>query len=101
MTARVAFLPVLASLGLAGCNAGPAPVASVPPPAAPPAAAVPARADLGPLLRSDGTCSGPAEGTAAAIAPGIAECDLVRLKGKAATDVLVGESGKGQREVQV
>ena len=49
--------------------------------------------------------------TAAALAPpplaklaidnGIGECDLVRLKGKPATDVLVGESGKGQREVQV
>ena len=36
-----------------------------------------------------------------AIEPGITECDLVRLKGKPATDVLVGESGKGQREVQV
>ena len=42
-----------------------------------------------------------ATGTATAIEPGIGECDLVRLKGKPATDVLVGESGKGQREVQV
>ncbi len=35
------------------------------------------------------------------IAPGITECELVRLKGKRPTDVLIGESGKGQREVQV
>jgi hypothetical protein len=31
---------------------------------------------------------------------GISECDLVRLKGQP-TDVLIGDSGKGQREVQV
>ena len=35
------------------------------------------------------------------IASGITECELVKLKGKAPTDVLIGESGKGQREVQV
>ncbi|MGN6096437.1 MAG: hypothetical protein ACTHP8_09395 [Bosea sp. (in: a-proteobacteria)] len=35
------------------------------------------------------------------IAPGITECELVKLKGKPPTDVLIGESGKGQREVQV
>lgn len=35
------------------------------------------------------------------IVPGISECDLVRLKGEKPTDVLIGESGKGQREVQV
>lgn len=35
------------------------------------------------------------------VAPGITECELVKLKGKAPTDVLIGESGKGQREVQV
>lgn len=35
------------------------------------------------------------------IAPGITECELVKLKGTRPTDVLVGESGKGQREVQV
>ncbi|TAJ33691.1 hypothetical protein [Bosea sp. (in: a-proteobacteria)] len=35
------------------------------------------------------------------IAPGITECELVKIKGKPPTDVLVGESGKGQREVQV
>lgn len=37
----------------------------------------------------------------AIIAPGIGECDLVRLKGEAPTDVLIGDSGKGQREAQV
>ena len=35
------------------------------------------------------------------IAPGITECELVRLKATRPTDVLIGESGKGQREVQV
>jgi hypothetical protein len=55
----------------------------------------------GPVLGPDGRCTGAATGTAAAIEPGISECDLVRLKGRPATDVLVGESGKGQREVQV
>lgn len=35
------------------------------------------------------------------IAPGITECELVKLKGARPTDVLIGESGKGQREVQV
>ncbi len=40
-------------------------------------------------------------GNATEIAPGIGECELVRLKGKPPTDVLVGESGRGQREVQV
>lgn len=35
------------------------------------------------------------------IAIGITECELVRLKGAKPTDVLIGESGKGQREVQV
>jgi hypothetical protein len=38
---------------------------------------------------------------ASSIEVGIGECELVRLKGKPPTDVLVGESGKGQREVQV
>ncbi|MET0745965.1 MAG: hypothetical protein ABWY78_21510 [Microvirga sp.] len=108
MSPRVASLPLLACLGLAACNPGPTPVASLPPPgvvalspAVPVTPAAPAPALAGPLLRADGTCSGPAAGTADAIAPGIGECDLVRLKGKPATDVLVGESGKGQREVQV
>lgn len=37
----------------------------------------------------------------AEIAIGITECELVRLKRTRPTDVLIGESGKGQREVQV
>jgi hypothetical protein len=93
---------VAVALALAACNAGRpesvsagAPAAPVPPPSA----AGPAFA--GPLLGPDGRCTEPASGTATAIAPGIGECDLVRLKGRPATDVLVGESGKGQREVQV
>lgn len=60
-----------------------------------------------PVLTADGECSVgvsldpstrplPKE-----IAPGITECELVKLKAKPPTDVLIGESGKGQREVQV
>jgi hypothetical protein len=54
------------------------------------------------VLGPDGRCQGEAApSTTTTIGPGIGECDLVRLKGKPPTDVLVGESGKGQREVQV
>ena len=55
----------------------------------------------GPVLGPDGRCTGTPAGTAPPSSPASRECDLVRLKGKPATDVLVGESGKGQREVQV
>lgn len=54
----------------------------------------------GPVLAPDGSCTGPVPNAAAAIEPGIGECDLVRLKGKPPTDVLVGE-GRSGREVQV
>jgi hypothetical protein len=54
----------------------------------------------GPVLNGDGSCSGPAPTTASSVEPGIGECDLVRLKGKPPTDVLVGE-GRSGREVQV
>lgn len=60
-----------------------------------------------PVLGLDGRCTADASldpsllrGRPQAVEPGISECDLVRLKG-APTDVLVGASGKGQREVQV
>lgn len=57
--------------------------------------------DLGPVLGQDGACSQPWTGGApATIEPGIAECALVAVKG-APVDVLIGGSGKGQREVQV
>ncbi|MDF2812918.1 MAG: hypothetical protein K0S56_3949 [Microvirga sp.] len=90
-----------ATLGLAACGS----TGSQPPVAAaaytPPAVSMPAgSADFGPVLGSDGRCTGTPAGTATAIEPGIGECDLVRLKGKTPTDVLVGE-GKGTREVQV
>ncbi len=59
-------------------------------------------------LDADGTCGADTNldpsslrERPAAIALGIGECDLVRLKGEKPTDVLIGESGKGQREVQV
>ena len=64
-----------------------------------PMAAVPV--SLGPVLGPDGRCQGQSPATAAAIEPGIGECELVRLKGKEPTDVLIGESGRGHREVQV
>nr|WP_244470703.1 hypothetical protein [Microvirga massiliensis] len=68
--------------------------------AAPPVATTPARV-MGPVLGPDGRCTGESLTTAARIEPGIGECDLVRLKGRTPTDVLIGESGRGQREVQV
>jgi len=100
MRVKVVSIVALAALGLAACNS----TRSAPPIAAAPApvAIAPAGPSIdGPVLGPDGRCTGPATGTATAIEPGITECDLVRLKGKPATDVLVGESGKGQREVQV
>lgn len=35
------------------------------------------------------------------IAVGITECELIKLKGKRPTDVLIGGDGKGRREAQV
>jgi len=96
-------LKVLSCVALAACNS----TSSAPPSVAAPVASAPAAQAAtgptfdGPLLGPDGRCSGPSTGTATVIEPGISECDLVRLKGKPATDVLIGESGKGQREVQV
>jgi hypothetical protein len=85
---------------LAACSGAPERAAiAVATPVAAPAPAP--RAIPGPLLTASGECDGPAPTTAAAIEPGIGECDLVRLKGRAPTDVLVGESGRGSREVQV
>ena len=68
-------------------------------PVAPPPAVAPAFA--GPVLGGDGRCQGAPPTTATGIEPGIGECELVRLKGREPTDVLVGESGRGGREVQV
>jgi hypothetical protein len=92
----------LMTLGLAACNGGrsEAPMVAAAPPVAMPAPTRGPSID-GPMLGPDGRCTVAGFGTATAIEPGITECDLVRLKGKPATDVLVGESGKGQREVQV
>lgn len=102
MRLKVLSCVALATLSLAACTSK----SSAPPVAAPvaptPMAAAPTGPTFdGPLLGPDGRCTGPSTGTATVIEPGITECDLVRLKGKPATDVLVGESGKGQREVQV
>ncbi len=99
MQVRVAFILIFAALGLAACNGSrPAPAAAVSAPVMP--ATTVATPNYGPVLGPDGRCTGTPTGTASAIEPGIAECDLARLKGKPATDVLVGE-GKGRREVQV
>ncbi|WP_243367944.1 hypothetical protein [Microvirga solisilvae] len=100
MRLKVLSCVALAALGLSACNS----TSSAPPPVAAPAPVVAAPTGPtfdGPLLGPDGRCTGTPTGTATVIEPGIGECDLVRLKGKPATDVLVGESGKGQREVQV
>ncbi|HEY8381068.1 MAG TPA: hypothetical protein VIL09_02855 [Microvirga sp.] len=98
---RITALAAVLTLGLAACTTSrPEPVAAVAPTA--PVVAVPAGPTFsGPLLGPDGRCTGTPPGNAASIEPGIGECELVRLKGKPPTDVLVGESGKGQREVQV
>lgn len=58
-----------------------------------------------PQLLPDGSCSGAvtpvnAGSPSRAAELGMGECELVALKGQP-TDVLIGESGKGQREVQV
>jgi hypothetical protein len=101
MRMKVLSTAALLALALAACNSSrsePPQVAAAPAPA-PIMAAGPAIE--GPILGPDGRCTAPSTGTATAIEPGISECDLVRIKGKPATDVLVGESGKGQREVQV
>ena len=98
MKARALAL-VLISIAPAACNERARPVATV---AAPPSTPVTAtNASLDPVLGPDGRCQGQSPATATAIEPGIGECELVRLKAKEPTDVLVGESGKGQREVQV
>ncbi|KMO16693.1 hypothetical protein [Methylobacterium platani] len=89
----------LLGLALAGCSstdrAAPPVTIAAPKPPPPPAPS------WGPVLAPDGTCTGAVPTAAAEIAPGIGECELVRLKGRPPTDVLVGESGRGQREVQV
>jgi hypothetical protein len=86
------------AVALAACTERRTPIAAA---VAPTPTQPAASASIGPVLGTDGRCQGSAPATAAAIELGIPECDLVRLKGKEPTDVLVGESGKGQREVQV
>src|SRR5215204_5283300 len=96
------FVSLILAAGLAGCvTRTETAVAPVTPPVSARPAVVAGPVIAGPLLGPDGRCTGTAPGLAASIEPGIGECDLVALKGKPATDVLVGESGKGQREVQV
>ena len=99
---RKVALGLLPSLLLVGCNTAERrePIPPPPPSAVLPAVPTTPAAALGPVLDGNGACTGPAPGTAAAIAPGIGECDLVRLKGRPPTDVLVGE-GRSGREVQV
>jgi len=97
---RLLVLAALAAGGLSACTStetrapDPLPVAAPKP--------APAPTFQGPVLTGDGTCTAPAPAPAgaAAIEIGIGECDLVRLKGKPPTDVLVGE-GRAGREVQV
>jgi hypothetical protein len=97
----LAAASLLLALSFSACSSRPAEHVSASPPQRPFPAAPAAPAPAGPVLGPDGRCTGAAPATAAAIEPGIGECELVRLKGKPPTDVLVGESGKGQREVQV
>jgi hypothetical protein len=80
---------------LAGCaSGGPTGSAS---PSAPPATREA-------VLTAEGVCDSAGSANqlrSTEIALGIGECDLVRLKGTTPTDVLIGDSGKGQREAQV
>ena len=97
---KLSVVLALTVAAIAGCNERERPVAT----AALPAPALPSATSAaysGPVLGADGRCQGQSPATATAIEPGIGECELVRLKGKEPTDVLVGESGKGQREVQL
>ena len=98
---KAGLLTGLAAIALAGCTATertpPTPTEIAPVPPRPPA---PPPSFSGPVLTPEGACTGAAPGTAATIEPGIGECDLVRLKGRAPTDVLIGE-GRAGREVQV
>jgi hypothetical protein len=94
------ILAVVLLAPLAACLDRSQPAAAVAPETAPPGA-TPARRFAGPVLGADGRCEAAPAGTARAIEAGIGECDLVRLKGSPPTDVLVGESGRGSREVQV
>lgn len=91
------------SLALTMLSACTATERAAPIPTPPPPSAVLPKAPAafsGPVLDASGACTGPAPGTAAVIEPGIGECDLVRLKGRPPTDVLLGE-GRSGREVQV
>lgn len=99
--ASLAMLALL-TFGLGACVSRSEQVATVPVTLSQPAPAVAKPPSFsGPVLGPDGRCQGAPPAVAATIEPGIGECDLVRLKGKEPTDVLVGESGKGSREVQV
>lgn len=104
MRRPTALVPVLLlpALALAGCTASEraAPLRPPPPPSAVLPAAPSAPAVSGPVLDGSGACTGPAPSGATAIETGIGECELVRLKGRPPTDVLVGE-GRAGREVQV
>jgi hypothetical protein len=95
---RLGLLGVAAAVALAVCVGGREPVA-IPAPTLPDPA--PAPKWSGPVLDREGRCQGELPPAATEIERGIAECDLVRLKGHEPTDVLIGESGKGSREVQV
>ena len=99
---RLPFVLLACAAGLGACTnteraaQPPVPQAAaqvpVPAPAAP--------TYSGPVLDGAGACTGAVPTAAAEIAPGIGECELVRLKGRPPTDVLVGE-GRSGREVQV
>ncbi len=68
--------------------------ARAPAPSAAPAA-------IGAVLTESGDCTGPVATGPTEITPGIGECDLVRIKGRKPTDVLVGQGSLGERETQV
>lgn len=64
-------------------------------------APAPVPAAIGAVLTESGDCTGPVATGPTEITPGIGECDLVRIKGRKPTDVLVGQGSLGERETQV
>lgn len=101
MRAYALLVLALAGPALGACGGAERAVPVVSAPSASQPSPPPRAQPTGPVLAPDGTCTGPAPTAATAIQPGIGECELVRLKGRPPTDVLVGEGGGGQREVQV
>lgn len=100
MSSRLGFAACLMGLNIVGACTTSEREAPAAVPAKVAVAPLPSPSVTGPVLNADGMCSQTSAASATVIEPGIGECDLVRLKAKPATDVLIGE-GRSGREVQV